>query len=330
MRTRRVCPGEAWVYRCGRNRFAKKNVILKTRGMRLKSIVACIEGLLRQQKAYDRRHCKIFHGKGFFPVWAAVICVVLLLSGCHEKEPSAREVLEQVRANMEGMSECVFTARVEMVMSVYEETTRLEAESRVRASFSGERATESVELYRDQARAEAFTYQWEDKKMLAAFRDATDIGRFLKDTEVFFIEGEEDAETIYTIEGLAKGSSLGGMEDMKRMAAFLPVLEPADFAKCAQEYSFPVRIKVDRETLLPAEVTVNVSEAAKEPVQEGICALGISEEQVQAGSCVITYDYEEIRTGGPFFEETGNHGCEKFGKICLLGCLREIFPNLLL
>lgn len=227
-------------------------------------------------------------------MWAITICLILLLSGCHEKEPSAREVLEQACANMEGMSECAFTARVEMVMSVYEETMQLEGRSLVQASFFEGRASEAVELYRDRARTEAVTYQWEDEEMLAAFRDAADIGRFLKDTEVFFIEGEEDAETIYTIEGLMNGSSLGGMEDMKRMAAFLPVLEPAGFAEWAQGYSFPVRIKIDRETLLPVQVAVNVSEAVKDPVQEGICALGIPEDQVQAGSCVITYAYEEI------------------------------------
>ena len=130
--------------------------------------------------------------------------------------------------------------------------------------------------------------------MPEAFRDAADIGRFLKDTEVFFVEGEEDTETIYTIEGLVNSDSLGGMEDMERMAALLPVLEPGDWQEWARGYSFPVRIKVDRETLLPVQVAVNVSEAVEAPVLEGICALGISEDQVQAGSCVITYDYEEF------------------------------------
>ena len=276
--------------------FAKQDTVLKIIGMRLKSIIAFIEGLPEQQRTGGRRPWGNHRGKEGFLLWSLVICLVLPLSGCHEKEPSAREVLEQVCANMEGMSEWVFTARVEMVMSVYEETMQLEARSRVQASFLAGRASESVELYRDQKQAEAFTYQWEDEEMLAAFRDAADIGRFLKAAEVFFIEGEEDAGTIYTIEGLVNGSSLGGMEDMKRMAAFLPVLEPAGFAEWAGEYSFPVRIKVDRETLLPVQVAVNVSEAVEGPVKEGICALGISGEQVQAGSCVITYDYEKIGT----------------------------------
>ncbi len=258
--------------------------------MRLNSIVTSVEGLPKRQRAYGRP----YRGNRRFFLWVTVICLVLLLSGCREEALSAREILEQVCANMDGVSECAFTARVEMVMSVYEETMQLEARSRVRASFLTGRASESVELYGNRERAEAFTYRWEERKMPEAFRDAADIGRFLKDTEVFFVEGEEDAETIYTIEGLVNSDSLGGMEDMERMAALLPVLEPGDWQEWARGYSFPVRIKVDRETLLPVQVAVNVSEAVEAPVLEGICALGISEDQVQAGSCVITYDYEEF------------------------------------
>ena len=260
--------------------------------MRLNSIVTSVEGLPKRQRAYGRP----YRGNRRFFLWVTVICLVLLLSGCREEALSAREILEQVCANMDGVSECAFTARVEMVMSVYEETMQIEARSRVRASFLTGRASESVELYGNRERAEAFTYRWEERKMPEAFRDAADIGRFLKDTEVFFVEGEEDAETIYTIEGLVNSDSLGGMEDMERMAALLPVLEPGDWQEWARGYSFPVRIKVDRETLLPVQVAVNVSEAVEGPVKEGICALGISGEQVQAGSCVITYDYEKIGT----------------------------------
>ena len=225
-------------------------------------------------------------------VYMTAVGLVLLLSGCREKELSAREVMEQVCSNMEDLSECTFTAGVEIVMSVYGETLRLEAQSQVQASFSSGKAMESVKLYRDQICTGEFTYGRDEQAELSAFRAATDMKRFLNKTEVFFVEGEEDSETIYTIEGLADSSSLGGMEDMEKMAAFLPVLEPADWETWVQGYSFPIRVKVDRETLMPVEVAVNISEAVKDPVRESICALGIPGAQVQTGSCVITYRYE--------------------------------------
>lgn len=147
-------------------RFAKQDAVLKIIGMRLKSIIAFIEGLPEQQRTGGRRPWGNHRGKEGFLLWSLVICLVLPLSGCHEKEPSAREVLEQVCANMEGMSEWVFTARVEMVMSVYEETMQLEARSRVQASFLAGCASESVELYRDQKQAEAFTYSGRTRRCL--------------------------------------------------------------------------------------------------------------------------------------------------------------------